>query len=81
MKAMRTDDLRDAALGLAVNERAKLAHDLLRSLDGSPDRDVDAAWIREIEQRARELADGSVQPVDWHVARERIACRLRERRR
>jgi putative addiction module component (TIGR02574 family) len=81
MIAMSTDELREAALTLPAKERAKLAQDLLRSLGGPADPDVDAAWIREIERRARELADGSVQPVDWEVARKRIARRLRERRR
>lgn len=78
---MSTNELRDAALMLPTKERAKLAQDLLRSLDGPADLDVDAAWIKEIERRARELSDGSVQPVDWEVARKRIAHRLRERRR
>ncbi len=78
---MSADDLRKAVLTLPARERADLARELLRSLDGPPDPDVDGAWISEIERRARELADGSVQPVDWEVARERIARRLRERRR
>lgn len=78
---MSTDELRDAALTLPTKERAKLAQDLLRSLDGPADPDVDAVWIKEIERRARELADGSVRPVDWEIARTRIARRLRERRR
>ena len=81
MVAMNTDDLRDAAMTLPTRDRAKLAHELLRSLDGPADADVDTAWVTEIERRARELADGSVQPVDWEVARERIARRLHERRR
>jgi hypothetical protein len=51
------------------------------SLDDPADPDVEKAWTQEIERRARELADESVQPVDWEVARERIARRLRERRR
>ena len=81
MMAMSTDPLREAALTLPTKERAKLAHDLLRSLDEPADTDVDAAWIKEIDRRARELADGSVQPVDWEATRQRIARRLRERRR
>lgn len=81
MLGMSTDELRDAALTLPAKERAKLAHDLLRSLDGPPDPEVDAAWIEELERRARELADGSVEAVDWEEARDRIARRLRERRR
>ena len=81
---MSTEELRDAALTLPRKERARLAHDLLRSLDDPTNRDtsdLEGAWARDVERRARELADGSVQPVDWEVARERIARRLRERRR
>ena len=82
--AMSNEELRNAALTLPREERARLAHDLLLSLDDSTDREApnsEEAWTREIERRARELADGSVEPVDWEVARERIARRLREHRR
>lgn len=81
---MSTEELRDAALTLPRKERAKLAHDLLLSLDDPADMEVsdtEADWTREVERRARELADGTVEPVDWDVAREQIARRLRERRR
>ena len=78
---MSTEDLRNAVLTLSRKERAELAYDLLRSLNELKDPEGDAAWTREIERRAKELADGSVQPVDWEEARERIARRLRERRR
>ena len=79
LSGMSTDELCEAALTLPAKERARLAHDLLRSLDEPTGPDVDEAWITEIEKRARELADGSVEPVDWEVARQRIARRLRER--
>jgi putative addiction module component (TIGR02574 family) len=77
---MSTEELRHAVLKLPREERAKLAHELLQSLDEPTDPDAEAAWTSEIERRARELADGSVQPVDWEEARKRIARRLRERR-
>jgi len=69
---------------LPREERARLAHELLLSLDdptGRDSPDSEEAWTKEIERRARELADGSVEPIDWEVARERIVRRLRERRR
>ena len=78
---MSMDTLLQDALGLPTEERAKLARDLLRSLDGPADQDAGKAWLAEIERRACELDDGSVEPVDWESARERIAKRLRERRR
>jgi len=77
---MTTDELRNAALTLPVKERARLAQELLRSLDGPADADVDLAWSHTVERRARELADGSVEAVEWSAARERIARRLGERR-
>ena len=79
--AMSKNDVRDAALSLPPKERASLAHDLLRSLEGSPDPESETAWIVEIERRARELASGVSLPVDWKEARDRIERRLRERGR
>ena len=81
MKIMTTDALLHAALALPTKDRAKLAYDLLRSLDGPADPDAEAAWTSEIARRARELDDGSVEPVHWESARQRIAQRLSERRR
>ncbi|MBN1444286.1 MAG: addiction module protein [Planctomycetes bacterium] len=77
---MTRDALLHAALELPLKERARLAQDLLRSLDGPVDPGAEAAWTAEIERRARELDEGSVEPVDWKSAFERIAQRLRERR-
>lgn len=77
---MSIDDLLHAALTLPTEERAQLAQDLLRSLDGPSDADSDERWIAEIERHVRELDDGSVQPVDLQTARKRIAQRLREGR-
>ena len=77
---MSSDELRSAALALPRDERAKLAEELIRSLDESADGDVEAAWVSEVTRRAREIADGAVEAVDWDVAKERITRRLRERR-
>ena len=80
MKLMSADELLNGALTLTTRERAKLVHDLLRSFDGPTDVDADAAWVTELQRRARELDDGFVEAVDWETARKRIAQRLRERR-
>ena len=76
---MNPKELRDAALALTPEQRAHLAHELLRSLDSQPDLGAERAWITEVEKRARELADGSVTPVDWEEARDRINRRLSSR--
>lgn len=78
---MSSEELLETALGLPAAERAKLARELLRSLDQPEDPDVEQQWLDVIVRRAQELADGTVEPVDWDVARERISRRLRERRR
>ncbi len=77
---MSTNRIRDEALLLPSDERAMLAQELLRSLDSPADSGADEAWLVEIEKRVNEVADESVQSVDWQKAKERIAKRLRERR-
>ncbi len=77
---MSSDELRIAALALPAQDRAKLVQELLRSLDEPEEGDIETAWLSEITRRAGEVADGSVQAVDWEIARQRIAIRLRDRR-
>jgi putative addiction module component (TIGR02574 family) len=76
---MSSDELRTAVLALPSEDRAKLAQELLRSLDEPAGADIEAAWLGEVTRRASEAADGSVQGADWEVARERIARRLHDR--
>jgi putative addiction module component (TIGR02574 family) len=66
----------DQALALPPDERARLAHDILASLDGPPDEGASEEWVREIERRVREVKDGSVKLVDWKDTRARILKRL-----
>ncbi len=68
--------LRDEALRLPPDARARLAADLLGSLDDSADDlspvEHDAAWGAEIAERLRRIDAGEVEPVPWIEARERI---------
>lgn len=66
----------DRALALPPEERARLAHDILASLDAPADDGAAEAWVREIERRAREVKDGSVKLVDWKDTRARVLKRL-----
>jgi len=75
---MATDTLLDQALGLPLNQRAELAAALLRSLDGHPDEDVEAAWTAEIQKRVREIDAGTANLDEWPEVRERARRRLRE---
>lgn len=52
------------ALELPIGERAELVADLLASLDGEPEADVEAAWAAEVERRAAESPDND---VPWEI--------------
>ena len=55
-----------------VSERAELAADLLASLDGEPEADVEAAWASEIERRAREALANPDDDVAWDAVRAEL---------
>jgi putative addiction module component (TIGR02574 family) len=60
------------AMDLPVSERAGLAADLLASLDGEPEADVEAAWASEIERRAREALANPDDDVAWETVRAEL---------
>jgi putative addiction module component (TIGR02574 family) len=68
-------------LRLPIEERAKLALELLRSLDGEADPDAADAWDAEIERRGAEVDAGTADTMTLdeyraHV-RDRRAARAR----
>ena len=67
------------ALHPSAAERAEVAHELLLSLDGERDADVDAEWVREIQRRADEVRSGTAQQVDAREAVRELAERLRQK--
>ncbi len=60
------------AMELPLPERAELAADLLASLDGEPETDVEAAWASEIERRAREAIANPDDDVAWEAVRDEL---------
>lgn len=60
------------AMDLPVSERAELAADLLASLDGEPEVDVEAAWASEMERRAREALANPDDDVAWETVRAEL---------
>ena len=73
--------LREQVLNLPEQERAELAHDLIKSLDGAPDADAAEKWAQVIERRAREVLDGTAEVVDGNEAVSRVRNRLVERKK
>ncbi|MCC6808037.1 MAG: addiction module protein [Deltaproteobacteria bacterium] len=79
--AMAARDLFSKALALPAKERARLASELIASLDeGAPDPGAAEAWDREIERRVEGLSNGTVKAVPWEEARKRIRGRLSKAR-
>jgi putative addiction module component (TIGR02574 family) len=76
--ASRPDKVRADALSLPTPERARLAHDLIASLDDSQDPGAAEAWVAQLERRAREVESGAAQVQDWAVVRARWANRWRK---
>ncbi|HEX8437194.1 addiction module protein [Archangium sp.] len=72
------DDLLSDALQLPPEERARLARELILSLDagGGEEPQAEAAWTRELERRAQEVISGKVELVSPDEARRQVAERL-----
>lgn len=68
----RAHQLLHDAMELPLLERAELAADLLASLDGEPDAEVEAAWTAEIERRAREALANPEDDVAWEAVRAEL---------
>lgn len=65
-------------LRLPVEERAKLALELLRTLDGEPEPGAAEAWDAEIERRGAEVDGGTADTMTLdeyraHVRQRRLA--------
>ncbi len=76
---MSREELLAEVLRLPRSERARLAEEVLSSLEES-DEQVVAAWARELERRSREISEGRVQSVEWDTARVQILKELEQRR-
>ncbi len=70
----------EAALKLDPEDRAKVAHELLDSLDGGANGGLDAGWIEELERRARAIDEGEDDLIAWPEARKEIEGSLRRSR-
>ena len=75
MSNQALDELRTELLSLSEGDRAKLALELLSSLDGPPDDGVAEAWDQEILRRLAEVDSGTAEIID----RAEFSRRLRER--
>ena len=69
--ARGTRELLSEALELPLDERAKIAAELLDSLEEA-EVDVEEAWAREIERRVAAARAGELASTDWRTVLERV---------
>jgi putative addiction module component (TIGR02574 family) len=66
-----TRDLLAEVLELPLDERAKLAAEVLESLDDA-EEGVAAAWANEIEARVAAARAGELESTDWRSVLDRL---------
>jgi putative addiction module component (TIGR02574 family) len=59
------------ALELPLDERAKMAAELLESLQDA-ENEVEAAWADEIRRRAAAARAGELESTDWRTVLEEV---------
>jgi putative addiction module component (TIGR02574 family) len=72
---MAATDVLTAILRLPAEQRAKLALELIRSLDDEGDADAAAAWDDEIERRAAEVEAGTAETMTLDDYRAHVRAR------
>ena len=76
--AISREDVFRQALGLDASDQNELVGLLIDSLDPETEQGAEAAWLQEIDRRARELDSGTVQTIPWEIARERLSRASRD---
>lgn len=71
-------DVLTQALALTPDERAKVAAELLESLQDS-EEDVETAWAAEIQQRVAAARAGELESTDWRTVLDRIQSEVLSR--
>lgn len=72
-------EIENDALRLPPEDRARLAVDLLASLEGSVEspEEIEKLWLVEAERRFRELRDGVVQGIPAQEVFAQLRAKLR----
>lgn len=74
---LQPEQILEAALALEPDQRARLAKDIIASLDGPVE--VEPELASDIERRMREIDSGAVKAIPWVEVKARIASRRRAR--
>lgn len=76
MSTTTLERLRSELLTLSEAERAELANELVKSLDGPADEGVEEAWNQEIVRRIAQIDSGQARLLDRDEFRKRIRARI-----
>jgi putative addiction module component (TIGR02574 family) len=77
--SISAEALLDSALKLPSEDRARIAAELIASLDGIPETGVEAAWDAEVERRIEQVDQGKVQLLDWNDVKAEVARVVKRR--
>jgi putative addiction module component (TIGR02574 family) len=73
----RFEEIVASAMKLSDRERARLAQELIASLETEIEPDVEALWLAEAERRVEELRSGKVKGIPAEEAFARVRRTLR----
>jgi putative addiction module component (TIGR02574 family) len=76
-QTMNIETIRKEALSLPVEERARLAEQLLSSLDDLSEAEIDQLWLREAARRAEEMDQGLVERIPAEVVNREARALLK----
>ncbi|QXP89629.1 addiction module protein [Methylococcus capsulatus] len=74
---MNIETIRREALSLPVRERARLAEQLLSSLDSLTETEIEQLWFQEAARRAAEMDQGLVERIPAEVVRQEAQALLK----
>lgn len=77
----RYEKVRDAALDLSIEERSLLSEQLWDSARTAKEREIDAAWIAEVERRVKSIEDGTAEFVDGEEVIRKLRAKYAPARR
>jgi len=66
-----TEELRQKAMSLPLEERAELASSLIDSLDQTVDEDAELACQQEVVRRMDEIRSGKAKTIPWREVKRK----------
>jgi len=74
-------ELIEAALNLPAEERERIVVELAASLNsGFASKEIEAAWLAEVDRRWKEFESGQATLHDWADVRDQLLAEIRDRR-